>query len=199
MPRSLDGLQRIGVKLFLDGGGERPEPRELVPIFHRWIQSRAIDQLLIDVADYSHLHEGPSVVLVAHEGNLALDLGGGRMGLQYYRKQPVAGPLLSRLVSLCRIVIRAASLLESDAALGGRVRFAGNELEFVANDRLLAPNDETAFAAMQAVLDPIAQRLYPGMPAAMTRNPDPRERLTVSVKVDAPVTIETVSDRLTDR
>ena len=30
-------------------------------------------------------------MLVAHEGNFSLDLGGGRMGLAYNRKTPVDG------------------------------------------------------------------------------------------------------------
>ena len=78
-------LQRLSVKLFLADDG-RPEPRDVIPVFHRWIQTSAVDGLLIDVADYAHLPTGPSVLLVAHEGHYVLDGGGGRLGLRYVRR-----------------------------------------------------------------------------------------------------------------
>lgn len=197
MPPALDELQRIGLKLFL-ADAARVDPRELVPVFHRWIQAGVSDQLLIDVADYTHVPDGPGVVLVAHEGNLALDGGAGRRGLQYYRKQPADGPLASRLTALCRLLVEAAARLESEPALEGRLRFLGNELQIVANDRLRAPNDEDTFAMLRATLDPFTGRLYPGLPVVVTRNPDPRERLTVSVRADGPVTLDELSRRLGD-
>ena len=196
MDHAIERLQRIGLKLFV-ADDARFEPRELVPIFHRWIQTRALDQLLIDVADYTHLQEGPAIVLVAHEGNLALDNYGGRLGLQYYRKQPTDDPLPERLSSMCHLVVKAATLLESDPALKGRARFRGDELELVANDRLLTPNSEAAFDAMRATLEPLLRKLYAGAPTAITRNPDRQERLTLTVKAAGPVTLVALADRLT--
>jgi hypothetical protein len=197
MARSLEALQRIGLKLFLDDDAAL-DPRTLVPVFHRWIQTRALDLQLIDVADYTHVHEGPSVVLVAHEGNLVLDLSDGRMGLQYYRKQTVEGPLSSRLASLCRLVVSTAIRLEADPVLKDRARFRGDELEFVSNDRLAAPNDEETFGAMSAALGPLAQRLYPDVPVSLSRNPDPRERLIVHVKAPQRVPLATLGECLID-
>ena len=69
---SVDTLQRFGLKLFLQSGQE-VDPKSLIPVFHRWIQTGAVGGLLIDVADYTHLAEGPSVLLVGHEGNYAFD------------------------------------------------------------------------------------------------------------------------------
>ena len=50
-------------------------------MFHRWIQTRAVDGLLIDVADYTHLKDGPQVLLAGHEGNYSMPimLGGARV------------------------------------------------------------------------------------------------------------------------
>src|SRR5258706_13193320 len=57
-----------------------------VPIFHKWIQTRALpDHLLIDVADYKHVPAGPGTVLVAHEANLSIDQADNRLGLLYAR------------------------------------------------------------------------------------------------------------------
>ena len=195
MSGAIDRLQRIGLKIF--AAGRAPfDPRELVPVFHRWIQARAIDQLLISVADYAHLRGGPRVVLVAHEGNFALDDGGGRLGLVYYRKQPAGGPLPARLTSLSRTVLQAAALIEDDPALDGRLRFEGDALEFVANDRLLAPNNEASFEQMRAALTPLLTQLYPGATYSLSRRADPLERLTVSVKAPGPITITDLADRL---
>src|SRR4030095_5221476 len=74
MGAAIEALQRIGVKLFA-ADGSSVQPREFVPIFHRWIQTQAVaNHLLIDVADYAHVPDGPGVLLVAHEGNFSLDL-----------------------------------------------------------------------------------------------------------------------------
>jgi len=86
-------LQRLGVKLFV----EDPSSLEIlsfVPIFHSWIQKQAVEgHLLIDIHDYSHVHRGPGILLVAHEGNFSMDQAEGRLGLFYYRKQPSDGSL----------------------------------------------------------------------------------------------------------
>jgi len=195
MGHSIDGLQRMGLKLFL-GDTARVDPHEVVPVLHRWIQTSAIDQLLIDVADYTHLHEGPSVVLIAHEGNFVLDQGGGRMGLQYFRKQPVEGPLAVRLTSLCRTLVKAAALLEAEPALNGRARFRTDELELVANDRLLAPNTTDAFEALRRSLRPLLDRLYPGVECRTSRVVDPKERLTIAIAAASPPTLAALSERL---
>ena len=79
--------QRIKVRFFFSGG-RGPGPEALVPVFHRWIQQdRFVDHLLLDVADYRHVSNGPSVLLVAHEADIALDLEHHRPGLSYVRKR----------------------------------------------------------------------------------------------------------------
>ena len=148
-PRAPDvaNLQRIALKIFLDDEAA-VEPADVIPVFHRWIQTQAVDGLLIDVADYSHMATGPCVLLVAHEGHYVLDRAGGRLGLQYARRRPLDGPLQDRLAVLGRILLRAGRLLETDRSLPGPVRFRGNEIECIANDRLLAPNIAETLTAL---------------------------------------------------
>ena len=58
------------------------------------------DEVLIDVADYSHLSEGPAdPARRAHEANYSLDNHSAEMGLLYSRKQPADGDLTERLAS----------------------------------------------------------------------------------------------------
>ena len=148
MEHTIDRLQRIGVKLYLDPRSA-PAPRACIEIFHRWIQQSAVPGLLIDVADYTHLIGGPRVVLVAHEGNYALDDADGRLGLVYTRKQPLDGPLPARLAAAAGMLVRAAARLEQDTAspADGGATFLGNEIAVVANDRLAAPRTAAAESA----------------------------------------------------
>ncbi len=145
-------VQRIALKVFLD---ERSalSPRDVIPVFHRWIQTRAVDGLLIDVADYTHLPTGPLVLLVGHEGRYVLDRDDERLGLQYVRTQPLDGPLETRLRTGAGMLVRAARLLESDATLPGPVRFRGDEIEWVANDRLLAPNTPETLSVVRPAFE----------------------------------------------
>ena len=51
---------------------------DFIPVFHRWIQKQTVSgHLLIDVHDYSHIHQGPGILLVGHEGNFSIDLADG--------------------------------------------------------------------------------------------------------------------------
>ena len=83
-------MQHIHIKLFV----EHPEAIALtdaIAVFHRWIQTSAVPGLLIDVADYSHVVNGPGVVLIGHESYYSLDVSKGRLGLLYQRKAKVHG------------------------------------------------------------------------------------------------------------
>jgi hypothetical protein len=103
---------KLSFKLFIQSSAEI-DFDALVPVFHSWIQSHAIkDHLLIDVADYSHVHNGPGIVLISHEANYSVDQRGGKPGLTYQRKQPLEGDLAQRLHSALRATLAAAALLQ---------------------------------------------------------------------------------------
>jgi hypothetical protein len=193
---AIEQLQRFGLKLFAaDGANARP--REFVPVFHRWIQSQAIaDQLLVDVADYAHVVEGPGVLLVAHEGNFSVDLGGGRMGLAYYRKTPAPGSLLDRLLAVTRTLLEACRRVEDEPTLAGRIRFRGDQIQLFANDRLNAPNHAETVAAFRPTLDAMLRSLYGDAACTITAEPDPHERFGVHVQAAAPVDVGELLARL---
>ena len=195
MSRLIDDLQRIGLKVFAESTNP-PSPREFVPIFHRWIQTSAVDGLLIDVADYSHLEQEPSIVLVAHEANYTLDFGDGGMGLQFSRKQSIDGPLDVRLTTHCRVLLTASRLLEDDPALDGRLRFRGDEIQLVANDRLLAPNTEKTRSDLEGPVFAFATKLFGNARCTMTHSVNPRERLTLTIKTTKSVSLDQLLARL---
>jgi hypothetical protein len=193
---AIEELQRFGLKVFATDGATA-QPRELVPIFHRWIQTQAVaDQLLIDIADYAHVPEGPGVMLVAHEGNFSVDLARGRMGLAYNRKTAAAGTLAERLRGAMRTLLQACRLLEDEPALGGRMRFRGDQLQLFANDRLLAPNRPETLAAFQPTLNSFLHTLYSDTSCTITPESDPRERFGVHAQAPKAVTLAELLDRL---
>ena len=63
-------LQKLSVKWFVEQPNTVPLT-DFIDIFHSWIQ--ATDGVYHDVADYSHMHVGPGIVLVANEANVSID------------------------------------------------------------------------------------------------------------------------------
>jgi hypothetical protein len=132
---------------------------QFVPVFHSWIQNHAMpDHTLIDVADYAHVHNGPGVVLIAHEANFYLDQLDGFPGLTYSRKQPVAGTFADRLRQAVAAAIAGAQRLQQETNL----KFRTNEIAIKLNDRLLAPNTSATFEQIRRNLEELASQLWPG-------------------------------------
>jgi len=176
------GWQRLGFKIFLEEP-VRAETREFIPVFHSWIQNQDIDgHLLIDVHDYSHVHRGPGILLVAHEANLSLDQSDGRPGLLYYRKQDLDGDREACLREVFRQTLLACSRLESDPVLGGRVRFHTREMLLLANDRLHTPNTAENFDELRPVLTRELSRILGRGVFSLDRVEDPRERFSVRIR-----------------
>ena len=171
-------LQRIGIKIFADSPAPVPV-KDFIPVFHSWIQKQAIENhLLIDVHNYSHIHNGPGILLVAQEGNFSIDMADGRMGLLYYRKR-----LGDDFASVLKTALAGCKLLESDPALAGRLRFRTDEMLVVANDRLLAPNNDETFAALNPSLSAGLKSVLPERTFTLARSSaNPKERLAVHVK-----------------
>ena len=188
-------VQRVALKVFLDDGAAL-SPRDVIPVFHRWIQTRAVDGLLIDVADYSHLPTGPLALLVGHEGRYVLEHGDGRLGLQYVRTQPIDGPLETRLRAAARMLLRAARRLEDDAALPGPVRFRSDEVDWVANDRLLAPNTPDTLAAVRPAFESFLAALAGGAPWTLTPRTGRETRFGIHARASAPAPLAALAARL---
>ena len=191
---SVDDLYRCGVKLFV-GPGSTLEAGACVPVFHRWIQTKVLDGLLIDVADYTHLSNGPQVVLVGHEGNLSVDDSGGRVGLVYSQKRPDDRRLADRLVAIVRTVATAGRLLEKDKGLARPVTFVGNKLAITPNDRRLIPANRDAAELMRPAVRTLADRLFPDCTSDIFIDAGSGNRLTFTVRYPAAVTVATLIER----
>ena len=168
-------VHRLGIKFFAaDPSSIRLE--DFIPVFHGWIQKQNLDgHLLIDLHDYSHMHQGPGILLVAHEGNFSIDMSDGRPGLLYYRKALTSLSPVEHLTMIFKSALQACRLLEKDT----HMRFNVDEVLVIANDRLNAPNDEKTLSALQSILVSALKQAV-GKDFKLTRSSDdPKERFAV--------------------
>lgn len=188
-------LQHINVKLLV-GNPEGMELEPVVPVFHRWIQDRVCEELLLDVADYRHVHAGPGVVLIGHEADYSVDNTDGRLGVRYNRKAVVEGSNQDRLAQATGAALTACRRLEMEPELEGKLRFNGQELEVLFNDRLLVPNRNGTREALSSELRTFFQKLFGGSQYSSQSNPDPRRLFSVSVKTVQVFTLDDLLNNL---
>ena len=189
---------KLSIKFFAaDPSGVRQH--EFVPVFHSFIQTHAIpDHLLIDVADYQHVHHGPGIALVSHEANFYTDTGEGRLGLLYQRKQPPAGAndLPGRLAHVFAGALRACEKLEKEPALGGRLRFRTDEMVFRVHDRLLAPNTPETYRDVEPELRAFLSELFPGDEIRLEPRHSPLTLFEVRIRVGSSSPVSDLLERL---
>ena len=183
--------ERLQLKLFLE-----PNPHfeleALVPVFHRVIRDRLIPELMIDVVDYSHVPDGPGVVLIGHAADFYVGALDGAYGLVYSRKRAAPGPE-ARLEDALRRLINAARVLEQGSGLA--LRFRSNQLSLRLTDRLRAPNDDATFASTQAEVEQVFGRVYGGN-VSVTRLPNAKEPLGVGIATSTSPTLEALLEKL---
>lgn len=192
---------KYDLKVFL----AEPEQLDLeacIPIFHRWIQAQALDEVLIDVADYRHVHHGPGIILIAHDAHYAMDRANGQPGLLYSRRRethPTRRALTGvqeRLASVLQCALVACQQLEAEPALQGCCRFRGDVLLLRLNDRLHAPNTPEAYDAFQQHLAPFLARLYPSAQVAVEQVGEPTAALTMRITATENPEVGTLLKRL---
>ncbi|HSE90407.1 MAG TPA: hypothetical protein VLJ79_29640 [Candidatus Binatia bacterium] len=180
-------LQKINVKVFTAEPNKVPLT-DFIDVFHGWIQ--ATDGVYLDVADYSHMQAGPGIVLVADDANVSIDETDNRRGLLYSQKSKLGGSNLEKLSAVLRSALENCQRLEQEPALRGKLRFAGNQVEILVNDRLVARNTEETFDEIRPEIDFLARRLYSTTNFTLRWNQqDPRHRFNVTIST--PLSFET--------
>jgi len=184
-------IQHINIKFFIENPAD-VKLAEFQGIFNTWIQRHVTEELLVDVAEYLHVHNGPGIVLIGHEANYSLDNAQGRLGLLYNRKAQLDGSAQEKLIQAADAALTAAALLEKENGL----RFNGREAQLVINDRLLAPNTVETFAALQPDLKAFFDRLYKGAAYELNHKPDARERFQVDAKASNAFAVDALLQNL---
>jgi hypothetical protein len=179
-------LHKFCVKFFaVDPSAVRLDA--FIPVYHRWIQKQAVEGMLVDVADYGHLPQGPGVMLIAHEADYGMDSAEGPLGLLYTRKTSSGGRLSDRIAGGFRAALGACVKLENEPEFQGRLKFKAAGAVFIANDRLNAPNSEETFQALRSDLAAALAMVYPSAVELRRISTDPRSRLTVQISSVDPV------------
>ncbi len=188
-------FQHVNVKFLVkDPEGVDLEP--LIPVFHRWIQGQVCEELLLDIADYRHVPEGPGIVLIGLQADYSVDNTNGRLGVRYNRKAPFEGTNQDRLKQAACSALKACQRLESEAALDGRIRFNGQDVELFINDRLLAPNRANVRQEFDPEFIRFFDKLFRGSDYAALYDIDPRRLLGLAVKSAKPFSIAELMNNL---
>lgn len=189
-------LHQLEIKLFADSDATFAASK-YIAIFHRWIQQRRlVDELLIDVADYSHVPRGPGVMLVGHTAHYRIDFADGEMGLLYAAKRDPLGSAQSKLQDGFRKALSAAKLLLAEDSLAGSLSFRTDLAQVTVMSRVHAPNTDEGWAAFAPELTSFARRLFADTDVAVERVVgDGRGPLCARLVAVAPTDLGTLLDR----
>jgi len=165
---------RINAKLFVTDE-TAVSLTDIIPVFHRWIQTQAVEGLLIDVADYKHVEDGPGILIIGHEGDYALDQENGRSGLLYTRKREWPTPdFKDRLRLVIGLAVQATQILANEESLS--LEFRTDELGLIFPDRLNAPNTPETLAALQDDITAVLAEIYGSDVITLTATSDDVKR-----------------------
>ncbi len=185
-------IQHINIKFYLENS-ETINLAGYAAVFNTWIQQQRLEELLIDVADYLHVHNGPGIMLIGHEADYSLDNRAGRLGLLYNRKEPVEGRTEEKLAQALRATLVVAQILEKENGL----TFNASEVQVIVNDRLLVPNTDESFATLEPEIKSFFGQLYGGADYSLAHNADRRERFTLNVKTETKFDVSSLLKNLT--
>lgn len=158
-------------------------PDDLVPAidaFHRFIQRGLVEGLVLDVADYRHVPDGPGVVLIGHDVDYAL----APTALAVVRKRATDDDLATQFRDALRLGLGAVTAIADDPTLD--VEVDPSRLTVAVPDRALGLRDEVAAgldAAVREVLGALPDGAGDGATVTPVEADDPRTAPEVVVEV----------------
>ncbi len=156
---------------------EAPEPLDAaIPLFHRFMQQGLVEGLLIDVADYQHVPQGPGILLVGHD----IDYGVDETGFVAIRKRQDGVSAADQFRDVLRMALGALQAMEADAEF--RASFDPGQLRVAVMDRLHAPNTDEGAAVVESELAPVFAELF-GTDAKITRTDRDDARAPVTLEI----------------
>lgn len=183
-------LQNIQWKIHLDETTVG-DPHDWFKVFATWIPDSP--EVFVDVADYTHVEDGPVIFLSGHYECYSLDATGRRHGLLYERRQPAEGTNAEKLAGSLKTTLAHAAAVEGDKTFKTAPKFLAGDVKFIVNNRAVAPNTDETLAALKPELDALLSAVYGAGNYALEREPDARQRFIVHVKAHgrahAPLTV----------
>ena len=174
--------QRLRLKLYVPTGQD-PHPEIVIRLFHRLVRDQVFDDLLIDVADYSHVHRGPGIALIGHGIDLYFEHSDGRPGLVVCQKRDRPGDFAARLRDGMRRTLQACRVVEDGLAddLPG-FGLATEEILLRYADRLHAPNTDDTHGALRAGIAEFFAMLHATPAVDLQREGHDREPYSVRIR-----------------
>lgn len=187
---------RTQVKFFLDTSNPI-DTALFTGVFQRWIQENALGELLIDVADYRHVVQGPGTVLIGHESDYTIDNRDGRIGLLYTRKRQATEDVATQLRTALQRTLKAADLLEHEVAFKPALKFNLGEIEVRLVDRLNFQNNPTTFDSIKDDVTAVLGDFYGAAAVQIEQvQGDPRELFALRVTASGVTSLADVKDAL---
>ncbi len=190
---------RLAVRIPVDPDpGPDVDLHPFIGVFHRFIQEAAVDGLLIDVADYAHVPEGPGVILIGHDVDYGMDQAGGTLSLLTTRKRTESLSFEEAVRDALRKALVAARAIEADPTT--QFRFDPRSLTVHLIDRLVAPSSPEGFEAASAAVAPVFEKLFVGgYEVSRVGEDDERRPLSLRVTTDEAVDLDALVGRLGGR
>jgi hypothetical protein len=177
-------LHKVNVKFFAEKGSEIPLAA-FIPVFHRWIQEDKLEGFLVDVTEYTHVHQGPGVLIIAQEANYSVDEAEGKRSFMVAQKRVPEKKAEEHLKTAFRRALQAASFLESEKEFVGKLKFSTGHFEVTINDRLVAPGGSASQAEIEKHLKPFLDNLYGAGSYQLTGEKDAKKLAGFGVKVNS--------------
>ena len=195
--------QRLSVKFYFEDLSVDVET--FIPVFHRWIRENVVaGELLMDVADYKHILDGPAILLIGHSADYIIDMSDGKPGLLYVRKRDIGTDLSEALEITLARALNGVKLAETDEELEGKLKLRTDAATIAFLDRSNYPNggagtsppNAGAAQSAHAQLSDNLAALF-GDDATVTRvDNDPREPLTFTLHAPSAPDVDTLLNRL---
>ena len=184
-------LQKINVKFGIDAAADA-DWDALLNIFSRWRLEEGEE--ILDLADYSHVPEAPSIILVSKRWQLGVDFSrgtgedraGGWAGLLYASRKGLEGDLGARLRSVLVSALEKFQRLAGEKEFPRGVTILYGELDIAFNDRLLVPNNDEMDALVRPTAEEVLAALYGDEGYSVEREDDPGRRLAYCARAAGP-------------
>lgn len=169
-------LQKIGWKFFFEKGVSVPSTKTSFTIFNTWIAGSP--EIFIDVSDYSHVPEGPVVLLTGYYADVVIDRTDDQLGFLYQQKMPLSGTTSEKLEKTLKTALAAATRFGNEALLKDKMAIDHTRLQFLINDRAIAPNTPETYARYQEALADCLTKTF-GKAPKLTHLSEPKKRFRV--------------------
>lgn len=174
-------LQHIAFKIFAES--EISDWEQFINVFHGWVAAQSMPEMMIDVADYRHVPQGPGVVMVGHAADYYMDNVAGKPGLRFVCKVDKEGSNADRIKHAVTSASAACARLESEVS---GMKFSRTDFELTVNDRGVAPNTGDTRSFLESELPAILKDAL-GSDVEIEIQQDERKLAGASIKVASPI------------